>query len=117
MPIVITLIGIGLLILLITWFIAAMIRIAVRSARVAALTTAGMVAPLVISSGINPNLMVLATGSGSLIFSHVNDGGFWLVKEYFNLSIKDTLRTWSLMETIISVTGLIAVLLFDKILT
>ena len=98
------------------WLVASIIRLGVGSATVAALTTASMVAPLIVNTGVNPNLMVLATGSGSLIFSHVNDGGFWLVKEYLNLSLKDTIRTWSVMETIIAVTGLFTVLLLDKIL-
>ena len=62
---------------------------------------------------VDPNLMVLSIGAGSLLFSHVNDAGFWLFKEYFNLSIKDTIRSWSVMETIISVCGLVGVLLIN----
>jgi Gnt-I system high-affinity gluconate transporter len=62
---------------------------------------------------VDPNLMVLSVGAGSLMFSHVNDSGFWLFKEYFNLSIKDTLRSWSVMETIVSVVGLAGVLLLN----
>ena len=61
----------------------------------------------------DPNLMVLSIGAGSLMFSHVNDGGFWLFKEYFNLSVKDTLRSWSLMETIVAIVGLIAVMILN----
>lgn len=99
--------------LLAAWSIAAIIRVAIGSATVAGLTTAGIVAPLVISTGANPNLMVLATGAGSLFFSHVNDAGFWLFKEYFNLSIKQTMKTWSIMETIVSVVGIIAVLILS----
>lgn len=95
--------------LLAAWSIAAIIRVCLGSATVAGLTAAGIVAPLVVSTGVNPSLMVLATGAGSLMFSHVNDGGFWLFKEYFNLSFKDTIRTWSLMETIVSVVGILAV--------
>ena len=95
--------------LLAAWSIAAVIRIALGSATVAGLTTAGIIAPIIATSGVNPNLMVLATGAGSLIFGHVNDGGFWLFKEYFNLSLKDTFLTWSVMETIVSVIGLIGV--------
>jgi Gnt-I system high-affinity gluconate transporter len=99
--------------LIATWSIAAIIRVALGSSTVAGLTTAGIVAPLIISSGANPNLMVLATGAGSLMFSHVNDPGFWMFKEYFNLSIKDTIKTWSVMETIVSVTGLIVILILN----
>ncbi len=101
--------------LLLAWGIAAIIRVCIGSATVAGLTTAGIVAPLIVSSGVNPNLMVLATGAGSLMFSHVNDAGFWMFKEYFNLSVKDTLKTWSVMETIVSVTGLIGSLLLSMI--
>lgn len=99
--------------LLAAWSIAAIIRVAIGSATVAGLTTAGIVAPLVVSTGANPNLMVLATGAGSLFFSHVNDAGFWLFKEYFNLSIKQTMKTWSIMETIVSVVGIITVLILS----
>ena len=69
--------------------------------------------PLAMQQGINPNLMVLSIGAGSLILGHVNDGGFWLFKEYFNLSVKDTFKTWSVMETIISVLGLAGVLIIN----
>lgn len=96
------------------WLIAAVIRVTMGSATVAGLTTAGIVAPLVMSTGTDANLMVLAVGSGSLMFSHVNDSGFWMFKEYFNLSMRDTFRSWSLMETIVSVMGLIGVLLIDQ---
>ena len=96
------------------WLIAAAIRVTMGSATVAGLTTAGIVGPLVLTSSTDPNLMVLAVGSGSLMFSHVNDSGFWMFKEYFNLSMKDTFRSWSLMETIVSVMGLIGVLLIDQ---
>jgi len=92
--------------IILCWSIAALIRIAVGSATVAAMTTAGILAPLYATSLVSPVLLVLATGSGSVIFSHVNDGGFWLFKEYFNLSVKETILSWSLMETIIAVCGL-----------
>ena len=95
--------------LLAAWSISALIRIALGSATVAGLTTAGIVAPMIAATGVNANLMVLATGAGSLIFGNVNDGGFWLYKEYFNLTLKQTFATWSLMETIVSVVGLIGV--------
>jgi Gnt-I system high-affinity gluconate transporter len=99
--------------LLLGWLIATILRIFLGSATVAGITTAGIVLPLVQGSGVNPELMVLAIGSGSLMTAHVNDGGFWLVKEYFNLSIKDTLRTWTVMETCIGVTGLVGVLVLN----
>ena len=102
--------------LVIGWLIASIIRFSVGSATVAGLTTAGIVLPLVQSTGVSPELMVLAIGSGSLMLSHVNDSGFWLFKEYFNLSIKETLTTWTLMETTIGITGLLGVLALDQIL-
>lgn len=92
------------------WFIATILRFCVGSATVAGITSAGIVLPLVTSGSVNPELMVLAIGAGSLMFGHVNDGGFWLFKEYFNLSIKDTLKTWSVMETSIGIVGLLGVL-------
>jgi Gnt-I system high-affinity gluconate transporter len=98
------------------WFMAAIIRVAIGSATVAGFTAAGIIQPLVAQSGTNPALMVLSIGAGSLMFSHVNDSGFWLFKEYFNLSIKDTLRSWSIMETIVSVVGLLGVLVLSLIL-
>ena len=99
--------------LILGWLIAAIIRICVGSATVAGLTTAGMIVPILATTHADPNLMVLAIGAGSLMFSHVNDAGFWLFKEYFNISIKDTFRSWSLMETIISALGLLGVLVLD----
>jgi len=95
------------------WGMAVAIRLSIGSATVAGLTTAGIIAPLVVQTGVNPNLMVLSVGAGSIFFSHVNDSGFWLYKEYFNLSVKDTLKTWSTMEAILSVAGLVAVLILD----
>ncbi|MGI8951408.1 MAG: gluconate:H+ symporter [Chitinophagaceae bacterium] len=102
--------------LLLAWSISAALRICLGSATVAGLTTAGIVAPLIITTGVNPNLMVLATGAGSLMFSHVNDPGFWMFKEYFNLSFKQTIKTWSIMETIVSVVGLIGVFIINSFL-
>ena len=96
--------------LILGWLIATVIRVCVGSATVAGLTAAGIVLPLISNSDVSPELMVLAIGSGSLMFSHVNDAGFWLFKEYFNLSLKETLSTWTVMETIIGTTGLIGVL-------
>jgi Gnt-I system high-affinity gluconate transporter len=102
--------------LLLAWLIAALLRLALGSATVAAMTAAGIVAPIVVATGVSPELMVIATGAGSLIFSHVNDPGFWIFKEYFNLSIPETLKSWSVMETLISVCGLLGVLLLNVII-
>jgi Gnt-I system high-affinity gluconate transporter len=99
--------------LILGWLIAAVLRLCLGSATIAGLTAAGIVAPLAIQSQVDPNLMVLSVGAGSLLFSHVNDPGFWLFKEYFNLSIKDTIRSWSIMETIVSVVGLAGVLILN----
>lgn len=99
--------------LVLGWVIAAIIRISLGSATVAGLTAAGIVSSLVVSEHVNPNLMVLSIGAGSLAFSHVNDSGFWLFKEYFNLSIKDTFRSWSMMESLVSVIGLGGVLILN----
>jgi Gnt-I system high-affinity gluconate transporter len=95
--------------ILAAWIIAAFIRVCLGSSTVAGLTAAGMIAPMIVGSNINPSLIVLATGAGSLLFSHVNDSGFWLFKEYFNLTVKETLKTWSVMETIVSLVGLLMV--------
>ena len=99
--------------LILAWLIATVIRVCVGSATVAGLTAAGIVLPLIANTGVSPELMVLAIGSGSLMLSHVNDSGFWLYKEYFNLSVKDTLKTWTVMETTVGVMGLIGVLILD----
>lgn len=99
--------------LLLAWFIATVIRVCVGSATVAGLTAAGIVMPLISATGVSAELMVLAIGSGSLMLSHVNDGGFWLFKEYFNLSVKDTLRTWTVMETTVGVIGIIGVMILS----
>jgi Gnt-I system high-affinity gluconate transporter len=103
--------------LVLGWLIASVIRICIGSATIAGLTTAGIIAPLITQTHVDPNLMVLSIGAGSLMFSHVNDGGFWLFKEYFNLSIKDTIRSWSIMETIVAVAGLIGVLLINAVIS
>lgn len=95
-------------VLVLGWLVAVMIRIATGSATVAMTTAAGIVAPIAASvPGTRPELLVLTTGAGSLILSHVNDGGFWLVKEYFNMTVTQTLKTWSVAETIISVVALL----------
>ena len=100
--------------LVIGWLIATLIRFSVGSATVAGLTTAGIVLPLVQATGVSPELMVLSIGAGSLMLSHVNDSGFWLFKEYFNLSVKETLTTWTVMETSIGISGLLGVLLLNQ---
>jgi Gnt-I system high-affinity gluconate transporter len=102
--------------LVLGWLMAAIIRVCVGSATIAGLTAAGMIYPLVAGGGVDPNLMVLSIGAGSLMFSHVNDGGFWLFKEYFNLSISETIRSWSVMESIVSIVGLIGVLALNAII-
>ncbi|TQR12799.1 gluconate:H+ symporter [Psychrobacillus soli] len=103
--------------LLLTWLIAAILRVAVGSATVAGMTAAGIAAPLVGITGISPELMVLAAGAGSITFSHVNDAGFWIYKEYFNLTIGQTIKTWSVMVTILSIVGLAGVLLINMIIS
>lgn len=108
--------GVAIPPLLLGWGMAGFIRICVGSATVAGLTTVGIILPLIQAQNVNPELMVLAIGAGSLMCSHINDPGFWLFKEYFNLSIPDTLRTWTVMETIVSVVGLAGVLVLDAIL-
>ncbi|MDR2498771.1 MAG: GntP family permease [Tannerellaceae bacterium] len=102
--------------LVLGWLMAALIRVCVGSATVAALTAAGVILPLVQQTGVEPALMVLSLGAGSLFFSHVNDSGFWMFKEYFGLSLKDTFRSWSVMETIVSLSGLAGVMILNLIL-
>jgi H+/gluconate symporter-like permease len=99
--------------LLLGWAVATLIRVCLGSATVAGVTAAGVVGPLVESSGVNPNLMVLAVGAGSLMFSHVNDSAFWMFKEYFGLSLKDTFRSWTMMETLVGIFGILFVLLLS----
>lgn len=96
--------------LLAAWLITALLRVSLGSSTVAALTGAGLVAPLMASAGVNPALMVLAVGAGSVFGGHVNDAGFWMVKEYFNLSLKETLTAWSPLTCVIGVDGLGAVM-------
>lgn len=108
--------GTGLPPLVLGWLLAALIRVCLGSATIAGLTAAGVMLPLLAHSPVNPNLLVLAIGAGSLAASHVNDAGFWLFKEYFNLSVKDTLRSWTMMETIVAVVGLAGVLMLDWLL-
>ncbi len=99
--------------LILAWLIATAIRVCVGSATVAGLTAAGIVLPLATGTGVSTELMVLAIGSGSLMLSHVNDTGFWMFKEYFNLSINETLRTWTVMETLVGIMGLLGTLVLS----
>ena len=99
--------------LILAWLISASIRVCLGSATIAGLTAAGLVAPMMSRFNVDPCLMVLSIGAGSLMFSHVNDPGFWMFKEYFNISLKDTFRSWSVMETIVSTVGLAGVLIIN----
>jgi Gnt-I system high-affinity gluconate transporter len=99
--------------LILSWLIAAMLRVITGSSTVAGITTAGIILPLLTQTGVNPNLLALSIGAGSMVLSHVNDAGFWLYKEYFGVSVKDTLRSWTIMETILALVGLAGVLLLD----
>ena len=103
--------------LLLGWLIAGVIRISLGSATVAGMTAAGLMAPVVAHAHVDPNLMVLAVGAGSLMFSHVNDSGFWMAKEYFNLSIKETILSWTLMEGIVGIVGIVGVLVLEKLIS
>ena len=108
--------GLNLNALVLGWLVAVGIRLATGSATVATITAAGIVAPL--ATGLDANtvaLLALAIGAGSLFFSHVNDAGFWLVKEYFGMTVGQTIKSWSVMETIISVVGLLTVLLLSVV--
>ena len=99
------------------WIVAVLIRLATGSATVATVTAAGIMAPLAANlSPVQLALLVLAIGAGSVFFSHLNDAGFWLVKEYFGMTVGQTLKTWSLMETVLSVVGLGCVMLLSLIL-
>ncbi|TDO24597.1 gluconate:H+ symporter [Pedobacter duraquae] len=108
--------GLNLPPLLLAWLITAVLRLCLGSATVAGLTAAGIVYPLLTHGSVNPSLMVLAVGAGSLFCSHVNDTSFWLFKEYFGLSMKQTFLSWSLMETLVSIIGLIGILLLNLII-
>ncbi len=102
--------------LILGFSVAAILRLAVGSATVATMTAAGILLPIVQGSGVMPELMVLATGSGSLLFSHFNDIGFWMFKEYYNVSIKQTFAIWTVMESIVGLVGLGCALLMNWIL-
>ena len=104
-------------VIVLAWFLAVLIRLATGSATVATITASSLIVGLVegMSTG-QVSLVVLAVGAGSLFFSHVNDAGFWLVKEYFRLSVGQTIKTWSIMESVLSVSGLVVVLLLDLVI-
>lgn len=101
--------------LIMAWFITVLLRLATGAGTVSAITAAGIVGPMMHTFNVNPALMVLACASGSNTFTHVNDAAFWLFKEYFGLSLKDTFKTWGLLELTNSVVGLIVVLLLSFI--
>jgi GntP family gluconate:H+ symporter len=102
--------------ILLAWLVAAVIRIATGSATVATITGAGIVVPVIeLIPDVNRELLVLATGAGSLILSHVNDAGFWIVKQYFNMTVSETFKTWTAMETLLSVVGLLFILLLSLV--
>jgi GntP family gluconate:H+ symporter len=101
--------------LVLAWMLAAVVRVAMGSATVAMAVASAVLAPLASQAGVSPELLVLATGTGSLILSHVNDPGFWMIESFFKLEVKGTLATWSVMETVLSVTGLGTVLLLGAL--
>jgi GntP family gluconate:H+ symporter len=102
--------------ILLGWLITVLLRISLGSATVAGMTAAGLVTPLMHSLGADPVMMALAIGAGSLAASHVNDAGFWMFKEYFDLDVKQTLQIWTVLETVIAIVGLLMVLLLNAIL-
>lgn len=102
--------------LLLAWVVATLVRVATGSATVAMTTAAGIVAPIAAATHASPELLVLATGAGSLMLSHVNDSGFWLIKEYFNMTVQQTLATWTAAETIIGIAGLLLTLALSALI-
>ena len=102
--------------LIVAWLVAAILRIVTGSSTVSGITTAGLILPILTQTGVNPNLLALSIGSGSMVLSHVNDAGFWLYKEYFGMTIKNSLRSWTVMETILAVVGLLGVLILQRII-
>ncbi|MCA6448859.1 MAG: gluconate transporter [Chitinophagaceae bacterium] len=99
--------------LLFAWILTALLRVTMGSATVAGLTAAGIVSPLVVAGNVSPELMVLAVGAGSVFGSHINDSGFWMYKEFFRLSLKETFLSWTVMETLISLIGLAGILVLQ----
>jgi GntP family gluconate:H+ symporter len=108
--------SLGMSPLIFGWLLAAAVRVAVGSATVAISLSAALVAPIAADPRVSKELLVIAMGAGSLILSHLNDGGFWFVKEYLNMSVAQTLKTWTVLETIISVSALAGVLILDALL-
>ena len=102
--------------LVFAWLVTALLRVAIGSATVAGITAAGIVSPLLVTGTVSPELLVLAVGTGSVFGSHINDSGFWIFKEFFRLSLKKTFLSWTVMETIISMLGLIGVLILNMII-
>lgn len=102
--------------LVFAWVVTALLRVMIGSATVAGITAAGVVAPLLAQHNVSPELMVLAVGAGSVFGSHINDSGFWMYKEFFKLSLKQTFLSWTVMETLISIIGLIGVLLLNMVI-
>ena len=101
--------------LVFAWIVTALLRVSIGSATVAGITAAGVVTPLVAQGKASPELMVLSVGAGSVFGSHINDSGFWMFKEFFHLSLKQTFLSWTVMETTISILGLIMVLLLQMV--
>ena len=102
--------------LLFAWLITALLRVAIGSATVAGITAAGIVSPLLATGTVSPELLVLAVGTGSVFGSHVNDSGFWIFKEFFQISLKQTFLSWTVMETLISILGLVGVMILSMII-
>jgi H+/gluconate symporter-like permease len=98
------------------WLLAAVVRVSMGSATVAMAVASGVLAPLAGHAGVRPELLVLATGTGSLIMSHVNDPGFWMIQSFFKLEMKETLGTWTVLETVLSVAGLCATLVLAAVI-
>ncbi len=102
--------------LVLAWLLAAVVRVSMGSATVAMAVASGVIAPMAGHLGVRPELLVLATGTGSLILSHVNDPGFWMVQSFFKMEIKETLSTWTVLETVLSIAGLLGTLLLSAVL-
>jgi GntP family gluconate:H+ symporter len=102
--------------LLLAWMLAAAVRISMGSATVAMAVASGVLAPMVGHLSVRPELLVLATGTGSIILSHVNDPGFWMIQSFFKMDLKETLSTWTVLETVLSVAGLGMTLLLAAVL-
>ncbi|MDO5659953.1 MAG: gluconate permease, partial [Staphylococcus xylosus] len=102
--------------IILAWLATAILRLALGSSTVSALSSVGIVLPLIQSMDVNISLIVLAIGAGSVFFSHVNDAGFWMFKEYFGLTMKETFLTWTLLESVLSVLGLGFILILDVVI-